>query len=137
MDAHGCPWSSRDAHGCPWMPMDADGCLWAPMDADVPSSLLPPPSIHRISKISVWISDECRKSKNRKSNYSRLSTPPPSLLSAFAGVMVSHACPHDVVLLQSPSSRCMLPSANLQLLCRSEIEGRRCCPPLRAFNRTI
>ena len=47
---------------------------------------------------------------------------------------VVFTCRHDVVLLESPALNCMLCFATLKLLCRSEIEGRRCCPPQRAFN---
>ena len=43
-------------------------------------------------------------------------------------------CRHNVVLLESPALNCMLCFAALKLLCRSEIEGRRCCPPQTAFN---
>ena len=42
---------------------------------------------------------------------------------------VVFTCRHDVVLLESPALNCMLCFATLKLLCRSEIEGRRCCPP--------
>ena len=44
------------------------------------------------------------------------------------------ACRHDVVLLQSPTSQCILPIANLQLYAEHKIEGRQCCRPQRAFN---
>ena len=47
---------------------------------------------------------------------------------------VVFTCRHDVVLLESPALNCMLCFATLKLLCRSKIEGRRCCPPQRAFN---
>ena len=47
---------------------------------------------------------------------------------------VVFTCRHDVVLLESPALNCMLYFATLKLLCRSKIEGRRCCPPQRAFN---
>ena len=35
----------------------------------------------------------------------------------------SHACPNDVVLLQSPMSHCMLPFANLQLYAEHKLKG--------------
>ena len=39
-------------------------------------------------------------------------------------------------VLQSPILYCMLSFANLQLCAETKIEGRRCCPPQRAFNET-
>ena len=42
--------------------------------------------------------------------------------------------PHDLVLLQSPILHCMLYFAHLLQCAEAKIEGRRCCPPQRAFN---
>ena len=59
---------------------------------------------------------------------------PKSTLAARSIVFI---CRHDVVLPESPSLTCMLYFAALKLPCRSKIEGRRCCPPQRAFNNYI
>ena len=48
---------------------------------------------------------------------------------------VVFTCRHDVVLLEWPALNCMLCFAALKLLYRSKIEGRRCCPPQRAFKK--
>ena len=62
---------------------------------------------------------------------------------------MSYACRHDVfgsieyneihrihvLLWELPTVNWMLYFAALELPCRSKIEGRRCCPPQRAFNR--
>ena len=48
---------------------------------------------------------------------------------------VVFTCRHNVVLLKSPALNCMLCFAALKRFGRSEIEGRRCCPPQRAFNK--
>ena len=47
---------------------------------------------------------------------------------------ISYTFPHDLVLLQSAILHCLLFLPYLQQCAEAEIEGRRCCPPRRAFN---
>ena len=44
--------------------------------------------------------------------------------------------PHDLVLLQSPILHCMLYFAHLLQCAEAKIEGRRCCSPQKAFNKS-
>ena len=58
------------------------------------------------------------------------------MLPGFSGTHHFESCisGHPTAVLQSPILHCVLSFANLQLCAETKIEGRRCCPPQRAFN---